>query len=122
MTNAANRQDVRRKEKESKIAELEQAEVIAHLLATRTGRNYIWDQLSAAHIFHTSFSGDPLQMAFAEGERNSGLRLLNDILTYSPDNFILMLREQHVRDQLDSDRNHDGADGNPDSPVGSLDE
>ena len=29
MTNAANRQDVRRKEKESKIAELEQAEVDA---------------------------------------------------------------------------------------------
>lgn len=43
---------------------------------TPHGERYLKRELDAAGVFRTSFSTDPLQMAYAEGRRNGGLRLL----------------------------------------------
>ena len=48
----------------------------------------------AARIFATTFvSGDPMASAFAEGERNAGLRLFSQVMKAAPDNYIVMARE-----------------------------
>jgi hypothetical protein len=103
MDNAASRKDIRRKEKESRIADRERAGVILSVMATRAGRGWAWDRLAEAHVFSTSYSPDALQMAFAEGERNAGLRLLNDIIEWCPEQFIQMMREQNERRDLNPD-------------------
>jgi hypothetical protein len=42
-------------------------------------------------------------MAFSEGERNIGLFITNDLITASPDNYLLMLKEAgNVRPQSDT--------------------
>jgi len=92
--NAGERKDIRKAEKAARQAEVARGEVVKGIAATQPGRKYLWDLLAAAHIFTTSFvAGDPLQMAFAEGERNQGLQLLADIMRWCPERFIEMMRE-----------------------------
>jgi len=98
MYNAGERKDVRRAEKEGKIRERERLEVIKSLMSVKGGRGWMLEKLEGCHIFRTSFSTDPLQMAFMEGERRQGLLLLNDIMQSCPDQYILMMRERNERD------------------------
>lgn len=51
--------------------------------------------LESCHSFSTSFTGEPLSMAFKEGERNIGLMLTSQIMKAAPDEFILMLKEHN---------------------------
>jgi hypothetical protein len=52
------------------------------------------------HVFQSSFTTNALAMAFSEGERNVGLQITNDLITASPDNYLLMLKEAgNVRPQ-----------------------
>jgi hypothetical protein len=95
--NAAERKDVRRAEKEAKLAETNRREIINYIMSTNPSRAWMHDVLEACHVFRSSFSADSLQMAFAEGERNVGLRMLVDIMTICPDQYILMMREENVR-------------------------
>lgn len=72
----------------------EQLDVVAAIMATPSGRAWIWSELVAARIFATTFvSGDPMASAFAEGERNGGLRLFAQVMKAAPDNYIVMARE-----------------------------
>jgi hypothetical protein len=95
--NAADRKSIRAAEKAFAIAERERGEVVVEMMATQARRRYIWDKLGEAHIFSTSFSTDPTQMAFNEGQRNQGLVLLNDIIQYCPEQFIEAMREANGR-------------------------
>lgn len=118
MDNAASRKEIRQKEKAARLAEKNRGIVIINMMADKIGRAYAWDQLATAHVFSTSYSPDALQMAFAEGERNSGLRLLNDIIEWCPEQFIQMMREQNERRTIDhgnDDGNSDNDDSGPDA-------
>jgi hypothetical protein len=41
-----------------------------------TGREVLKDMKNAHHFYNSSFSIDPLELAFNEGERNAVLRIL----------------------------------------------
>ena len=60
-------------------------------------------------------------MAFREGERNVGIRLLADITEASPDAYLLMLKEANDerRDRLDS-RDDRSGDDDPSLPEGAT--
>ncbi len=74
--------------------EKERLDVVAAIMASPSGRAWIWSELVAARIFATTFvSGDPMASAFAEGERNGGLRLFSQVMKAAPDNYIIMARE-----------------------------
>ncbi len=121
--NAAERKDIRAAEKAAKLVEAQRYDVVRGLMSVAAGRSYVLAKLISAHIFHTSFSSDPLQMAFAEGERNQGLQLLNDIMAICPDQYILMMRESDVRDAAaDARRNRSNANGRDQGPIGSTDD
>lgn len=94
---ASDRKQVRRAEKAAAVIDRQRVEVVASLMSTIAGRAYVHDKLVSAHVFQTSFAPDALAMAFAEGERNQGLQLLNDVMTASPDAYILMTREASER-------------------------
>lgn len=96
--NAGERKDVRRAEKDARLAEKQRHEVITGLMAGMAGRRWMLEKLEECHIFATSFSRDEGTMAFMEGERSIGLKLLNDIMRSCPDHYILMMRERNERD------------------------
>ena len=132
--NAADRKAIRAAEKAAKLVDDNNRTVITAVMNTAPGRRYLWDKLAAAHVFATTFSTDPVQMAFNEGQRNQGLLLLNDIMEWCPDQFILAMRESNARrtvnDTTDANRDagerrngedHNGRDQRPASNPDSDD-
>lgn len=104
MYNAANRKDIRRAEKSAALVEARRKHVISSLMQHIDGRAYVHERLAAAHVFSSSFTGDALTSAFAEGERNQGLQLLNDVISSCPDLYVLMMKEANERTLADTAR------------------
>lgn len=94
---ASSRKDVRKAEKSAARAERNRGEVLRTLASTTAGRQFLWEQLEAAHIFTTPYSSDTNQTYFNLGEQNAGLRLLTDITRYCPEEFIQAMREANAR-------------------------
>jgi hypothetical protein len=89
-----------RTEKEQRAVRRDQLSRISALMGDPIGRGYVYDLLCACHVFQSSFATNALAMAFSEGERNVGLFITNDLITASPDNYLLMLKEAgNVRPQ-----------------------
>lgn len=120
--NAAERKDVRRAEKEAKTAERQRHEIVTYIMSTTPSRAWMHDRLESCHVFASSYSPDALAMAFAEGERNIGLQLLNDILQACPENYILMMREENdrriARERRSSEKPNGGDSGSDDEARG----
>ena len=121
MDSAADRKSIRRREKQARIDAASSAAVIRNVMSTVEGRAWLWSFLSDCHIFSTSFTGDALTSAFAEGERNVGQRLLNTITSTCPDEYIQAMRESHVRSAIDERRSGPVDDGRDSGPVDSDD-
>ena len=115
--NAADRKSIRRLEKAAKLADEQRRAVITNLMSTAPGREWVWNILTQCHCFSTTFSGEALSGAFAEGERNVGLRLLSDVLTACPDQYIQAQRESNERSSLDERRSSAESDGGDSGPV-----
>ncbi len=64
------------------------------LMADPRGRRIIWRQLSAAGVFQSSFDPAAMTMAFNEGRRSEGLRLLAQVMELCPDLYATMMKEQ----------------------------
>lgn len=64
------------------------------LMSSKRGRRIVWRSLDRAGVFRLSFSTNAMQMAFAEGNRNDGLRTLSQIHSLCPELYPLMVKEQ----------------------------
>lgn len=100
--NAADRRQVRRAQKQSKVREQQDRGVVAGLMDTRQGRAWMLDHLEFCHIFASNFSGNPYNDALGEGQRTVGLRLLGQIMSACPDQYVTMMRERNERDTADA--------------------
>lgn len=90
-----------------KIAQEAEEADIRRLMTSKWGRRFLWRLMDQAGVFRLSYSPDAMAMAFAEGSRNSGLRILTLIHTLCPEHYNAMLKEQT------SERTeHDGDPGN----------
>ena len=79
---------------------------IKWLMSSKRGRRTMWRLLDQAGVFRLSFNTNALTMAFSEGNRNNGLRLLSLIHTLCPELYPTMLKEQrNDRDADDGSRN-----------------
>lgn len=78
------------------------------LMRSKWGRRIVWRQLDRAGVFRLSFNVDPMTMAFNEGRRNEGLRILEQIHTLCPELYPVMMRER-----INENRNSD--DGSRDA-------
>lgn len=63
------------------------------LMSNRRGRRVAFRLLERAGVWRLSFNTNALTMAFSEGQRNEGLRLLAQITTHCPDRHTDMLKE-----------------------------
>lgn len=91
--NAADPRAVREAEKREKNRARQRADAYKQLLDLPAGRLVLWDLLDGTNVFATTFDTNGARMAFNEGQRNVGLRVLATITDVRPDAFLLMQRE-----------------------------
>lgn len=78
----------------AKRIEITRKTVIRGLMSQPDGRRYIWLELSECHCFTQSFApGHADVTAFNEGQRSRGLKLLDDVTRWAPEQYILMTKE-----------------------------
>ncbi len=100
-----------RDEKETRArlqAEVEDAD-LKWLMNSTKGRRIIWRLLDQAGVYRLSFDANALRMAFNEGNRNYGNKILDLINKGCPQLFAVMLKESN-----DGSSRSDG-DGNTNS-------
>lgn len=68
-------------------------EAFREVMAARSGRRVVWDLLSQAGVFHSSFGATDAQTNFNEGRRSLGLRLLADVNEFCPELYARMQAE-----------------------------
>lgn len=85
-----------------KLARHNEEDDLKWLMGSKRGRRVIWRFLDRAGVFRLSFNTNAMQMAFAEGNRNEGLRLLDKIHTLCPELYPVMVKE-HTNDNRDAD-------------------
>lgn len=73
------------------------------LMGSKRGRRIVWRLLDQAGVFRLSFNPNAMHMAFAEGNRNYGLRMLTMIHATVAEMYPVMLKEQ----TNDGNRNND---------------
>ena len=74
---------------------------IKWLMAGKQGRRIVWRMLERSGVYRSTFNSDSMLMAFAEGNRNSGLMLMTQVTTLCPDEYAEMLRESKKHDDVD---------------------
>jgi ribosomal protein L18 len=87
---AQRRSEQERRERFEVTSRQEQAD-LSSVMATEAGRRVVHRLLERAGVNRSSFSTNAMQMAFAEGARNEGLRLLAQVASLPE--YALMLQE-----------------------------
>ena len=98
-------------------------------MSTTAGRSWVYRLLEATHIYQTSRRSTPHDTYFAEGERNVGLRLLTDLMSYCPELYLQMLQDANVKEAANDRRYGDDrsttaaarSDGDAGGPVSEYD-
>ena len=84
----------------SRRCEQQERDDLATLMSERYGRRIVSGILDRAGVYRLSYSTEPMEMAFREGCRNEGLRLLGMIAATCPHHYNTMLREAKEDDEL----------------------
>jgi hypothetical protein len=95
------------KDLSAKLARESEEADLKWLMGSKRGRRIVWRFLDRAGVFRLSFNTNAMQMAFAEGNRNEGLRMLAQIHALCPELYPVMVREA-----THDNRNHDDASRN----------
>lgn len=90
---AGNRRHVEKKAKTSKQHRRRLADALRWLMADPRGRLLMWERLSDAGVFRSSFVDCPERTAFNEGRRALGLRDLGQIMRDCPEQYARMAAE-----------------------------
>lgn len=80
-------------ETRKKLQQDTEAGDIKWLMGSKRGRRIMWRLLDQAGVFRLSFATNALSMAFAEGGRNGGLKLMALTNAHCPDQYTQMLKE-----------------------------
>lgn len=76
-----------------RVAQEQEDKDFKWLMASRQGRRIVWRLLEQAGVFRLSFSQNSMQMAFNEGGRNYGNKMLAQVHTLCPELYPVMVRE-----------------------------
>lgn len=76
-----------------RIAQQNEDDDFKWLMSSKRGRRIVWRLLEQAGVFRISFSQNSMQMAFNEGGRNYGNRVLAQIHALCPELYPAMLKE-----------------------------
>lgn len=76
----------------------DEANDIRWLMGGKRGRRIVWRILEQTGVFRLTFNTNAMQMAFAEGNRNYGNRVLGMVLEICPEFYLTMVKEMEVGD------------------------
>jgi hypothetical protein len=76
------------------------------LMSSKRGRRIVWRLLDHAGIFRSSFNTNAMAMAFAEGNKNEGLRILGMVHALCPELYPVMVREANEQRDIDDGNSH----------------
>jgi hypothetical protein len=76
---AGDAEQVKGRKEKQKTRELQKRTALRSIMSVPEGRVWMWDFLSQCGVYHSSFSSDALMMAFNEGRRDMGNRLIAEI-------------------------------------------
>lgn len=84
-----------------------EGEDIKWLMSDKRGRRVLWRLMDQAGVFRSTFNTNALAMAFAEGNRNYGLRVMAQIHALCPKLYPVMMKENsNERTNSDSSGNN----------------
>ena len=86
----------------NKLAKDNEEADLKWLMGSKRGRRIVWRFLDRAGVFRLSFNTNSMTMAFNEGNRNEGLRILAQIHTLCPELYPVMVKEQ-IHDNRNAD-------------------
>ena len=95
--------DKAERELRERLERQEEESDIKWLMSSKRGRRIVWRQLDQAGVFRSSFNTNAMSMAFAEGGRNQGLRLLASVHALCPEHYPAMMKEQAHNDGTNDD-------------------
>lgn len=75
------------------LADQVDVEDVKWLMSSKRGRRILWRTLERGEVFKLSFNTNSMSMAFAEGRKNEGLRVLGLIHAAAPELYPTMLKE-----------------------------
>lgn len=70
------------------------------LMESARGRRIVWAMLSHCGVFSTSFTNNGSLVMFREGRRDVGLKMMHDIQSVAPENFMIMWKENACVDDF----------------------
>jgi hypothetical protein len=73
------------------------------LMDSQRGRRIVWDQMSKAKVFNTTFDTHGGRMSLYEGMRQHGLYLLGEINRLCPEKYPVMVRENSPQPENQND-------------------
>lgn len=82
------------KDTREKLARENEEADLKWLMGSKRGRRIVWRFLDRAGVFRLSFNSNSMTMAFNEGQRNEGLRMLAQIHALCPELYPVMVKEQ----------------------------
>lgn len=90
--NAADPEQVREASGKANRGRDRELNDVRYLLSTMEGKRFIWRYLGICRLFETSFRMSA-EMAYFEGIRSVGLKMMSDITEANPQAFIDMMKE-----------------------------
>lgn len=86
---------VAEEERLSKLRANAKVSAYATIISTYEGRKFLWDLLATCGVWSASYGPD---MAFREGQRDIGIRVMREISAVQPDVLHVMSMEFHQRE------------------------
>lgn len=90
---ATNERQIKKRQAQQRRDRITDELVTKQLMSTIDGRRWVWLRLSAANMFAGNENLDPYYMAFEKGIKNEGYRLLRDVTSFTPQEYITMTEE-----------------------------
>lgn len=90
---AGDEQQVNKRKRTAGRIRKEKESFLASVLAQKGGRAWLWEILEFTGTMRTSFSQDPHETSFKEGQRNVGLKIMADIMKAAPEQYAVMTEE-----------------------------
>jgi hypothetical protein len=97
MYDPTSRKDIRRAEKAYEALAQQRTDFLCAALSTVQGRAWFYHFLSECGALVIAPCFEPNRDYFDQGQRNVGLRILNEILTHCPEQYTQMRKEEYVR-------------------------
>lgn len=95
--NAGDEQQVKKAGDREKFREEERQNDLRYVLAHPRGRRFLWELMSGCRIYEADLIVDHGCNQYRNGERNIGVRLLNEIIKCDLDSFLIMQKEAYER-------------------------